>query len=164
MDGLSEDGYFTLRGRKRDLIISVGFNIYPREIEEFLLEQAGVSEVVYVGVPHETRGVMPKASIVPAENFNAVLIEELFKKTFASFKIPRRFIAVESLPRTALGKVQKHLLPKPEFFYSLLFSFNIHWIVNGNKFAFAFRYHNSGNSISNKIGNGSGFTHEFINA
>jgi malonyl-CoA/methylmalonyl-CoA synthetase len=55
---------------------------------------------------------MPKASIVPAENFNAVLIEELCKKTFAYFKMPRRFIAVESLLRTALGKAQKHLLPK----------------------------------------------------
>ena len=112
--------------------------IYPHEIEEFLLEQASICEAVYVGVPHETRVVMPKASIVPAENFNAVLIEELCKKTFAYFKMPRRFIAVESLPRTALGKVQKHLLPKPEFFYSLLFSFNLHWFFNGNEFAFAF--------------------------
>ena len=113
MGVLSEDGYFTLRGRKSDLIISGGFNIYPREIEEFLLEQAGISEAVVVGIPHETRGEMPIAYIVPAENFDAVLIEELCKKTFASFKIPRSFIAVESLPRTALGKVQKHLLPKP---------------------------------------------------
>lgn len=113
MGVLSDDGYFTLRGRKSDLIISGGFNIYPREIEEFLLEQVGISEAVVVGILHETRGEMPIAYIVPAENFDAVLIEELCKKTFASFKIPRSFIAVESLPRTALGKVQKHLLPKP---------------------------------------------------
>jgi len=85
LDGLSEDGYFTLRGRKRDLIISVGFNIYPREIEEFLLEQASICEAVYVGVPHETRGVMPKASIVSAENSDAVLIEELCKKNLCLF-------------------------------------------------------------------------------
>jgi malonyl-CoA/methylmalonyl-CoA synthetase len=113
MGVLSEDGYFTLRGRKSDLIISGGFNIYPREIEEFLLEQEGISEAVVVGIPHETRGEMPIAYIVPSVNFDAVLIEELCKKTFASFKIPRSFITVESLPRTALGKVQKHLLPKP---------------------------------------------------
>jgi malonyl-CoA/methylmalonyl-CoA synthetase len=113
MGVLSEDGYFTLRGRKSDLIISGGFNIYPREIEEFLLEQEGISEAVVVGIPHETRGEMPIAYIVPSVNFDAILIEELCKKTFASFKIPRSFIAVESLPRTALGKVQKHLLPKP---------------------------------------------------
>lgn len=113
MGVLSEDGYFTLRGRKSDLIISGGFNIYPREIEEFLLEQEGVSEAVVVGIPHETRGEMPIAYIVPSANFDAVLIEELCKKTFASFKIPRSFITMDSLPRTALGKVQKHLLPKP---------------------------------------------------
>ena len=110
---LSEDGYFTLKGRKSDLIISGGFNIYPREIEEFLLEQSGVAEAAVVGIPHETRGEMPVAYIVPNEKYNQQEIEDLCKKTFASFKVPRSFITVESLPRTALGKVQKHLLPKP---------------------------------------------------
>lgn len=113
MGVISEDGYFKLRGRKSDLIISGGFNIYPREIEEFLLEQEVISEAVIVGIPHETRGEIPVAYIVPSTNFDVNLIEELCKKTFASFKIPRSFIIVESLPRTALGKVQKHLLPKP---------------------------------------------------
>jgi malonyl-CoA/methylmalonyl-CoA synthetase len=56
MGVVSADGYFNLRGRKSDLIISGGFNIYPREIEEFLLEQAGVKEASVVGVPQETRG------------------------------------------------------------------------------------------------------------
>lgn len=110
---LSEDGYFTLKGRKSDLIISGGFNIYPREIEEFLLEQSGVQEATVVGIPHETRGEIPIAYIVPNENYSEQEIEDLCKKTFASFKIPRKFITVENLPRTALGKVQKHLLPKP---------------------------------------------------
>ncbi len=110
---LSEDGYYTLKGRKSDLIISGGFNIYPREIEEFLLEQNGVLEAAVIGIPHETRGEMPIAYIVPNENYNVQEIEDLCKKTFASFKIPRNFITVNNLPRTALGKVQKHLLPKP---------------------------------------------------
>ncbi len=113
MGEISEDGYFTLKGRKSDLIISGGFNIYPREIEEFLLDQEGVAEVVVVGVPHETRGEMPVAYIVAKENFNVTLIEEKCKQEFASFKIPRSFITIDKLPRTALGKVQKHLLPKP---------------------------------------------------
>jgi malonyl-CoA/methylmalonyl-CoA synthetase len=112
MGVLSADGYFTLRGRKSDLIISGGFNIYPREIEDFLLEQTGVAEAVVVGTPHETRGEMPVAYIVALPGFDAVVIEENCRRTFASFKIPRAFIVVESLPRTALGKVQKHLLPK----------------------------------------------------
>jgi len=113
MGVLSADGYFTLRGRKSDLIISGGFNIYPREIEDFLLEQPGVAEATVIGIPHDTRGEMPVAYIVPSDGFDAATIEENCKRTFASFKVPRSFIQVESLPRTALGKVQKHLLPKP---------------------------------------------------
>jgi malonyl-CoA/methylmalonyl-CoA synthetase len=112
MGVISEDGYFTLRGRKSDLIISGGFNIYPREIEEFLLDQEGVAEAAVVGMPHETRGEVPVAYIVPNENYDAAAIEEKCKKTFASFKIPGAFITIDQLPRTALGKVQKHLLPK----------------------------------------------------
>jgi malonyl-CoA/methylmalonyl-CoA synthetase len=113
MGVMAADGYFTLKGRKSDLIISGGFNIYPREIEDFLLEHSGVAEVAVVGIPHQTRGEMPVAYIVPGDNYDAAAIEESCKNAFASFKVPRSFIVVESLPRTALGKVQKHLLPKP---------------------------------------------------
>src|SRR5437764_2502344 len=60
----SDDGYFTLLGRKSDLIISGGFNIYPREIEDFLLEQPGVSEAAVAGVPDPLRGEVPVAYIV----------------------------------------------------------------------------------------------------
>lgn len=109
---ISEDGYFTLRGRKSDLIISGGFNIYPREIEEFLTKQEGVAEAAVVGIPHQTRGEIPVAYIVPNEKYDAAEIEEKCKQAFASFKIPRKFISVDNLPRTALGKVQKHLLSK----------------------------------------------------
>jgi malonyl-CoA/methylmalonyl-CoA synthetase len=109
---VSEDGYFTLRGRKSDLIISGGFNIYPREIEEFLLEQDGVAEVAVVGVNDLTRGEVPVAYIVPGDNYDTAEIERKCRDAFASFKIPRKFISVDKLPRTALGKVQKHLLPK----------------------------------------------------
>lgn len=113
MGVVSTDGYFTLRGRKSDLIISGGFNIYPREIEEFLLEQAGVKEASVVGVPHETRGEMPVAYLVLEPEADLTAIEAACQKTFASFKVPRKFLAIDQLPRTALGKVQKHLLPKP---------------------------------------------------
>ena len=110
MGEISKDGYITLKGRKSDLIISGGFNIYPREIEEFLLEQDTISEAAVVGVPHAVRGEVPVAFIVPDAGYDAGIIEERLKETFASFKIPRKFITVEKLPRTALGKVQKHLL------------------------------------------------------
>jgi malonyl-CoA/methylmalonyl-CoA synthetase len=107
----SPDGYYTLRGRRSDLIISGGFNIYPREIEELLLEQPGVIEVAVCGVPDDRRGELPVAYIVADEFFDASALEEACRRSMASFKVPRAFVRVESLPRTALGKVQKHLLP-----------------------------------------------------
>ncbi len=105
----SPDGYYTLQGRRSDLIISGGFNIYPREIEEFLAEQPGVQEVAVTGVSDARRGEVPVAYLVG--NFDAVLLEAACREHLASFKIPRAFVPVPSLPRTALGKIQKHLLP-----------------------------------------------------
>jgi malonyl-CoA/methylmalonyl-CoA synthetase len=107
----SDDGYYTLLGRKSDLIISGGFNIYPREIEELLLEQPGVAEAAVVGVADDMRGEVPVAFIVPDDGFDPEALERCCREQLASFKVPRRFVRVESIPRTALGKVQKHLLP-----------------------------------------------------
>ncbi len=109
----SSDGYYTLLGRKSDLIISGGFNIYPREMEEFLETQEEVAEAAVVGMPDRLRGEVPVAYLVARRPFDAASLEQRCREKFASFKIPRAFIAVEKLPRTALGKVQKHHLPKP---------------------------------------------------
>ncbi|HEV8215052.1 MAG TPA: AMP-binding protein [Gemmatimonadaceae bacterium] len=105
------DGYFTLRGRRGDLIISGGFNIYPREIEELLLEDKRISEAAVVGVADEVRGEVPIAYIVADDSLSTTEIEQNCRSQLASFKIPRAFVRVDSLPRTALGKIQKHLLP-----------------------------------------------------
>ena len=110
----SPDGRYHLRGRRGDLIISGGFNIYPREIEELLLEDPRVREAVVVGLPDEARGEVPIAYVCADDTFNVTELERLCRAQLASFKIPRAFIRMESLPRTALGKVQKHLLPRPE--------------------------------------------------
>jgi len=107
---LSADGYYTLLGRKSDLIISGGFNIYPREIEELLLEQAGVREAAVIGVADAIRGEVPIAYIVGDASDED--LDRVCRAQLASFKVPRRFIRVDSIPRTALGKVQKHLLAK----------------------------------------------------
>jgi malonyl-CoA/methylmalonyl-CoA synthetase len=104
----SDDGYVTLRGRKSDLIISGGFNIYPREIEEFLLEQPEVDEAAVVGVPDAVRGELPVAFIVG--DVDGDELARRCREQLASFKVPRRFVRVEALPRTPLGKIQKHLL------------------------------------------------------
>lgn len=106
----SVDGYYTLKGRRSDLIISGGFNIYPREIEEFLLEQDGVTEAAVAGVPDKIRGEVPVAWVVCRPDFQVDALEALCRAAFASFKVPRAFVRVEAIPRTALGKVQKHLL------------------------------------------------------
>jgi malonyl-CoA/methylmalonyl-CoA synthetase len=108
----SPDGYYTLQGRRSDLIISGGFNIYPREIEEFLEEQPAVAEAAVVGVPDAVRGEVPLAYIVPRGELDAAALEAACRVSLASFKVPRAFIMVDKLPRTALGKLQKHLLGK----------------------------------------------------
>ena len=109
----SPDGYVTLKGRRSDLIISGGFNIYPREIEELILEQPGVQEVAVVGVADKIRGEVPVAYVVhDGALFNEAEVASVLRSQLASFKQPRAFVRMGSLPRTALGKVQKHLLPK----------------------------------------------------
>ena len=106
----SADGYYTLQGRRSDLIISGGFNIYPREIEEFLEGLESVAEAAVVGEPDALRGEVPVAYIVPRGDPDIAGIEAACRVSMASFKVPRRLVLVDKLPRTALGKIQKQLL------------------------------------------------------
>lgn len=106
----SADGYYTLSGRRSDLIISGGFNIYPREIEEFLLEQPGVTEAAVAAQPDRVRGEIPVAYF--AGDADPAGLEAACRAKLASFKVPRGFHRIEKLPRNAMGKIQKHLLPK----------------------------------------------------
>ena len=113
---VSDDGYYTITGRARELIISGGYNIYPREIEDTLAEHPAVAEVAVLGAPDADLGEQVVAMIVPQAGqvgATEALAEELIaycRQRLASYKKPRRVIFVESLPRNALGKVQKHLL------------------------------------------------------
>ena len=108
----SPDGYYTLQGRKTDLIICGGFNIYPREIEEFLNEQPEVGEAAVVGEPDAVKGEAPVAYIVPSEGgpLDGDELCSRCREHLASFKVPRRIVTVEQIPRNALGKIQRHLL------------------------------------------------------
>ncbi len=107
------DGYYTLCGRKSDLIISAGFNIYPREIEEFLQEQDEVAEAAVVGRADRLRGEVPVAYVVLKSPVDSATLAARCREKLASFKVPRDFVPVEKLPRNAMGKIQKHLLPTP---------------------------------------------------
>jgi malonyl-CoA/methylmalonyl-CoA synthetase len=106
----SPDGYYTLLGRKSDLIISGGYNIYPREIEEFLLEQPEIAEAAVAAAADPLRGEVPVAYVVLKSPVEVADLERRCRESLASFKAPRNFHVVEKLPRNALGKVQKHLL------------------------------------------------------
>jgi malonyl-CoA/methylmalonyl-CoA synthetase len=107
-------GYITLLGRSRELILTGGFNVYPREVEEVLATYPGVRESAVAGRPHPEWGEVPVAFLVVESPFDEVAETALVaycKSQMAGFKVPRRFEYLEALPRNALGKVQKHLLP-----------------------------------------------------
>ena len=108
----TEDGYYTLRGRMSDLIISGGFNVYPREVEALLKRQSGVSEAVVVGAPDPVRGERPVAFLVadPDVRVDVDALRAACRENLASYKTPRDFRFVKDLPRNALGKIQRHQL------------------------------------------------------
>jgi malonyl-CoA/methylmalonyl-CoA synthetase len=106
-------GCVTLRGRATELIISGGFNIYPREIEEVLLEMPGIREAAVVGAPDPRRGEVPMAFVVADPGVDCDAIRERCAASLASFKAPRAVVQVDALPRNAMGKLQKHLLIAP---------------------------------------------------
>ena len=110
MDPLT--GYVTLLGRRHELIISGGLNIYPREVEEMLTTFPGIEEAAVVGEPDAEWGEAPVAYLVCSCRIDEVDLERYCRGQLASYKLPRRLRFVAALPRNAMGKVQKHLLPR----------------------------------------------------
>ena len=109
---IDDRGYVQIVGRNKDLIISGGYNIYPKEIELVLDEQPGVLESAVIGVPHADFGETVVGVIVPEAGAEPDLdaIGEATSKALARFKHPRKLIVREELPRNSMGKVQKNLL------------------------------------------------------
>ena len=108
----SPDGRVTIVGRAKDLIISGGYNIYPKEIESVLDAVAGVAETAVIGVPDPDFGESVVALVVAEKTLTPSLadLEACVREQLARFKHPRKIILVEDLPRNAMGKVQKNLL------------------------------------------------------
>src|SRR5262249_10068731 len=108
----STDGYYTITGRARELIISGGYNVYPREVEDVLAEHPSVAEVAVLGLPDADLGEQVVAVVVPraGQTPDAAEIIAFCRERLASYKKPRQVVFMDSLPRNALGKVQKHLL------------------------------------------------------
>jgi len=104
---VDDDGYFTIVGRKKDLIIRGGYNVYPREIEEVLHEHPAVAEVAVVGIPHAELGeeigaavqLKPDASATPAE------LRAFARERVAAYKYPRHVWLVRELPKGPTGKI-----------------------------------------------------------
>jgi malonyl-CoA/methylmalonyl-CoA synthetase len=109
---LDADGYVQIVGRNKDLIISGGYNIYPKEIELLLDDQPGVLESAVVGVPHPDFGETVLGLLVAdkQEPLDLPGIEQSVNQSLARFKQPRKLIVVDQLPRNTMGKVQKNVL------------------------------------------------------
>ncbi len=109
---IDEKGYVHILGRDKDLIISGGFNVYPKEIESLIDELPGVIETAVIGLPHRDFGEGVTACIVATKG--ATLTErdvlDALAEKLAKFKHPKRVLFVEELPRNTMGKVQKNLL------------------------------------------------------
>jgi len=109
---IDAQGYVHIVGRGKDLIISGGYNIYPKEIELFLDALPGVKESAVIGAPHPDFGESVIAVLVPEDGatIDAAAIQDLTRRDLAGFKRPRHIEIVAELPRNTMGKVQKNQL------------------------------------------------------
>ncbi len=109
---IDEQGYLVISGRAKDLIITGGFNVYPKEIEEQIDALEGVIESAVIGLPHRDFGEAVTAVIATTAQLDETAILAELKTQLGGFKIPKRIIFVTDLPRNAMGKVQKAELRK----------------------------------------------------
>ena len=112
---IDAEGYVTIVGRSKDLVISGGFNVYPKEIELLIDEMSGVAESAVIGLPHPDFGEAVAAVVVKSAGGAALSeagIIAALKSKLAAFKVPKRVFIVDDLPRNAMGKVQKNELRK----------------------------------------------------
>jgi fatty-acyl-CoA synthase len=107
-----DEGFFTIKGRSKDMFISGGENVYPAEVESVMLAYPGIAEAALVGIPHEVWGEVGKAVLVleagidfSEEDFLGFLEERL-----AKYKLPRTVVVMPEIPKTAIGKIDKKLL------------------------------------------------------
>lgn len=107
-----EDGYFTIMGRRKEMIISGGENVYPAEIESVLHGHPAVAEAAVIGAPDPKWGEVPWAAVVlrPGHHLTADDLRAYCRQRLAGYKVPKRFVFVDSLPKTGANKVDKRRL------------------------------------------------------
>ncbi|HLT56803.1 MAG TPA: hypothetical protein VK057_11920 [Bacillota bacterium] len=102
-----EDGYVYIVGRKKEMIITGGENVYPQEIEFWLSEHEAIEEAAVIGLPDDLWGEAVTAFIVAKGILEQDELKEYCRKKLASYKIPKHFIYLEELPKTEVGKINK---------------------------------------------------------
>jgi malonyl-CoA/methylmalonyl-CoA synthetase len=109
---IGEDGYVSIVGRAKDLVISGGLNVYPKEVESLIDGLSGVVESAVIGLPHPDFGEAVAAVVVrqPSATITELDIITATRAELASFKVPKTVFFVEALPRNSMGKVQKNML------------------------------------------------------
>ena len=116
MGYMSEDGYFHVVDRKKDMIIASGYNIYPREVEEVLYEHEDIQEAVVAGIPDPYRGETVKAYVVLKEGSTVTeeQLNEFCRQHLAAYKVPKLYEFRSELPKTAVGKILRRQLVDEE--------------------------------------------------
>lgn len=109
---MDEEGYFYIVDRIKDMVITGGYNVYPREIDELLYTHPKIKEAAAVGVAHPTRGEVIKAYVVPVEGEELTKAEVLAfcRERLAAYKVPRDVAFLEELPKTVVGKCLRRVL------------------------------------------------------
>lgn len=113
---MDEEGYFFIVDRKKDLIISGGYNIYPREIDEVLITHPKIKEAVAVGIPHQGRGETVKAYVIleDGEEMSKNEVVAYCREKLAGYKVPRKIEFRDELPKTMVGKILRRALREEE--------------------------------------------------
>ena len=109
---IDADGYVSIVGRAKDMVITGGLNVYPKELELIIDDLPGVMESAVIGVPDPDFGEAVVAIVVPVdgESLEEAVIISMLKERVAGYKVPKRVMVVPELPRNTMGKVQKNVL------------------------------------------------------
>jgi long-chain acyl-CoA synthetase len=113
---MTEDGYFSIVDRKKDMIIASGYNVYPRDVEEVLYEHPAVLECCVAGIPDQYRGENVKAYVVkrPAAHVTAEELDAFCRERLAPFKVPHLYEFRDTLPKSTVGKILRRELVASE--------------------------------------------------
>jgi O-succinylbenzoic acid--CoA ligase len=117
MGWFDEEGYLYIQGREGDMISSGGENVFPDEIESAYAALPEIETIAVAGVPDEKWGAVPVAYIkfVPGQSLTQATLRAFGRQQLAHFKVPAKFVTVTDFPRTASGKLQRHLLAEQSF-------------------------------------------------